>query len=207
MVERRHFLGLALGALGGVIATPALSRFLSANQARLADRGPYIDRAVDAFSDSLRALVTAITETIIPTTDTPGAREADVAKFIELILVEWMKPKERNGFLADLGEIDGLARSHHQRSFAECSPKERRKLLVVMEDHYGDHPWYQLGAQSAFEGEAPFLAQMKELTVVGFFMSEVGAKQVLRDRPATGQFDGDIPLGPDESSWNPPPLM
>ena len=55
MVERRQFLGLALGALGGVIATPALSRFLSANQSRLSDRGPYIDRAVDAFSESLRA--------------------------------------------------------------------------------------------------------------------------------------------------------
>jgi len=207
MVERRQFLGLALGALGGVIATPALAKFLENEKTGLAERGPYVDRPVSAFSKSERALADAIAETILPRTESPGASDAKVGTFLELIYAEWMGDEERQSFNAGFAEVDELAQSRFGKSFVASTAKEQHKILTGLEESHAEHPWYQLGGESAYVGDAPFIAQVKELTVVGFFMSEVGAKQVLRDQLGTGRFDGDIPLDIDESSWNPPPLM
>jgi gluconate 2-dehydrogenase gamma chain len=71
-----------------------------------------------------------------------------------------------------------------------------------LEDAASDSPWYTFAnVQREFISDAPFICQIKELTIWGFFTSEVGGKQVLRYNPMPMYFDGDIPLGTEESSW------
>ena len=54
-----------------------------------------------------------------------------------------------------------------------------------------------------FISDAPFICQLKELTVWGFFTSEVGAKQVLRYNPMPMKFDGHFPRSPGDTTWAP----
>ena len=65
-----------------------------------------------------------------------------------------------------------------------------------------DAAWYQMGnVQRVFDSEAPFICQLKELTIWGFFTSETGATQVLRYEAMPMKFDGKRKLGKDDSSW------
>jgi hypothetical protein len=52
-----------------------------------------------------------------------------------------------------------------------------------------------------WDDSAPFICQLKELTVLGFTLSEVGATQFLRPNPM-GRLDGSLPLGPDDSAYD-----
>ena len=51
-----------------------------------------------------------------------------------------------------------------------------------------------------WDSEAPFICQIKELTVLGFMLSEIGSKEFLRPNPM-GEFKGDAQLNPNDSSY------
>ena len=44
-----------------------------------------------------------------------------------------------------------------------------------------------------FRSPGPFFPWLKELTVVGYYTSEIGATQELRYVHVAGQYDGDVP--------------
>src|SRR5512141_2022267 len=56
------------------------------------------------------ATVATISELIIPTTDTPGAKAARVNEFIDLILTEWYDEEEKSIFMTGLTDVDARAR-------------------------------------------------------------------------------------------------
>lgn len=206
-MNRRQFSSLAALALGGTIHSRALASLMDSDAKHIFLRDAYTAASATTFSGKQRAMVTAVCEAIIPETDSPGATIAKVPRFIELIAGEWMTDQERGEFFAGLLEIDQLAMSQYQQGFANCSDDQKITVLEQMEDASDNHPWYNLGAASGFETSAPFIAIIKELTIFGFFMSEVGSTQVLRMNHFPGRFEGDIPLDQDASSWASVPLM
>ena len=85
--------------------------------------------------------------------------------------------------------------------FAALDADTQLSHLEALEEEASDAAWFGLGnVMRIWDSEAPFICQFKELVVLGFFLSEVGGTQVLREMPM-GSFDGDIPLGPDDTSW------
>jgi hypothetical protein len=42
---------------------------------------------------------------------------------------------------------------------------------------------------------------LKELTLLGFFTSEVGATQALRYLPVPGKYDGNVPYKKGDKAW------
>ena len=85
----------------------------------------------------------------------------------------------------------------------------KKALLETVEEEQGDHGWFAFGGTSVadVQKDIPFLALFKEITVTGFFMSEVGAQEVLRYNMMPGNFDGDVDLDYNDSSWASVPLM
>ena len=140
-------------------------------------------------------------EAIIPRTDTPGAIDAGVPQFVELMVRDWLSDEERAIF--DRGMQDMMERIPREKnaSFDKLELSDQLAILEAMEAEASDSPWYEFGnVQRQFISDAPFICQLKELTAWGFFTSEVGSTQVLRYNPMPMYFDGDVPLGPDESS-------
>jgi len=60
--------------------------------------------------------VATIAELIIPTTDTPGARAAQVHRFIDLLLAEWVTDDERASFLKGLADSAAPSATGSRRS-------------------------------------------------------------------------------------------
>lgn len=200
-MNRREFLQCAALLVSGTAAS-RIGLALTEEQRHFLSAADYIAKPADYFSAAQRRTVAAVAETIIPATDTPGAIDAGVPAFIELMVADWFNEQERRIFDAGLKDLMERARSHDGNSFEALSAAGQLELLEALEAEAGDHPWYQLGnVQRAFVSDAPFICQVKELTIWGFFTSRVGGTQVLRYEAMPMTFDGDVRLKPGASSW------
>ena len=177
-MNRREFLQCAaVLAAGGSGLHHALA-LSQEQQAFLAAQPNYIDRqAPEFFSERQRAAVASVAEQIIPATDTPGAIDAGVPRFIELMVSDWFNSNERELFMAGLEELQARA----QGDFAALPGDQQLRLLERLEEEGGDAAWFDLGnTMRVWDGSAPFICQIKELTVLGFMLSEVGGTRFLR---------------------------
>jgi len=174
-----------LRILGSAAVLPVLAPF-SPDQ-RLA-----IGRALHArlAGQSLRTLnahqnatVARIADLIIPETDTPGAASVKVNEFIDLLLAEWYEPADRNRMLAGLAAIDARSRETHGVLFVELSTPDQTALLESLDGASGPAG----SAEDAF-------ATLKDLTVYGYFTSELVMKDVLRHPVIPGRHDGCVPV-------------
>lgn len=197
-MNRREFLQCAAMLAAGTTAIPASWAMNNTQQVFLAAQANYIDRKpLRFFSPSQRALVTTIAEHVIPKTDTPGAIDAGVPRFIELMASDWFNAAELQVFMDGLTDLQSRANG----GFTQLSPSSQLTVLEQLEEESADASWYEMGnVLRVWDDSAPFICQFKELTALGFFLSEVGAKQVLRINPM-GEFNGDIPLAVDDPAY------
>ena len=108
-------------------ASPAAaSAASSAETARRGDWKPLL------FDQHQNETVIALGESIIPATDTPGAKEARVNEYIELILHDG-DAEDRHRFLEGLGWLDGYAIREHNSPFARCSASRQVALLKSLD--------------------------------------------------------------------------
>jgi gluconate 2-dehydrogenase gamma chain len=76
--------------------------------------------------------VTVLAELIIPRTDTPGARDARVNEYIDLILNDG--PQEgRVRFVQGLSWLDGYALRLHEKPFVRCTPEQQTAMLTALD--------------------------------------------------------------------------
>lgn len=202
-MNRREFLQCAAILAWGASASQ-LGFSLSEEQVQhLANAPNFNTTDVDYFTSAQRAIVAAMAEVVIPRTETPGAIDAGVPKFLELMVALWLKDDERAIFNAGLKDIETRIPAQYGKPFDQLGAAEQLDIMQKLEDEASDHPWYAFGnTQREYISDAPFICQFKELAVWGFFTSEAGGSQVLRWNPMPMYFDGDTPLGPDESSWS-----
>ncbi len=135
-------------------------------------------------SPEQQQLLAEVADTIIPTTDTPGAKAAGAEKFIVRVMRDCYRPDAQEKFYAGLAALEADCRSTHGKGFAELPPADRKQAL--------EH--------SAKTNKA-FFKTLRELTVAGYFTSEIGATQALAYLPIPGRFEGDLPITPGQKTW------
>jgi len=189
-VDRREALRRAALLLGGALSAPTVAGVLAGCQAA---RGPDSGWAPRALTRAQADLVAAIAEHILPDTDTPGARAAGVHRFIDALLAECYAAPERQRFLEGLAEVDARAGRSVGRPFLECAPGDQRALLAEV-----DREAFASGAGTS---EPPFFRTFKELTLVGYYTSEIGATRELHHAPVPGRYDGCVPLAQVGRTW------
>ena len=200
-MNRRQFLEFTSLILAG--SSLAGNAYSTEHQQHLFTLGKnFIEQPVNVFTPAQRKLVRNLVDIIIPRTDTPGALDTKADHFIELTVAHYMTAEERKTFAAGLSELQAVMDNAGDIE-GEALSVLLTEQLNNLEERHADAAWYQLGNRlgNGFDSSAPFICQLKELTVVGFFMSEVGATQVLRHNPMPGNFEGETPLATDQSSW------
>lgn len=129
-----------------------------------------------------------IADTILPETDSPGAKEAGVGTFIPVMVRDCYTAEDQKVFLKGLEKLDKAASDKFSKGFQELSAEERTGLLVGVDKERAD---YQKNRKS---GEPNHYFQMiKQLSLLGYFTSELGATKALRYVPIPGRYDGNIP--------------
>src|SRR5687767_10136815 len=187
VVDRREALRRAAMLLGGVLSAPAIAGVLAGCDSRSAD-GTW-----RALTSEQGKLVATIAEHIIPETDTPGARAAGVHVFIDRMLAGHYGDDDRKRVLDGLAAFDERARRECGRPFIICSAEEQRALLMRVDD--------EAFAQTAGPREVPWFRTIKELTVLGYYTSEIGATQELKHVAVPERFEGCVPLEQIGRTW------
>jgi gluconate 2-dehydrogenase gamma chain len=173
-LDRRGLLTGASAFLGAELVAP-LARALAA------ESGQGFTASRIALSAEQRALISAVSERIVPTTDTPGAIAAGVPAFIEMMLVDWYEPTDWQEFMNGLGIFAGSARIQFGKPFAELAPEEQD--LVLTQAMTGKIPALPIS----------FFEHCRQLVVLGYYTSEIGCKQERVYVPVPGRYDGRYP--------------
>jgi len=137
--------------------------------------------ALHALDAHQNATVTTISELIIPQTDTPGAKAARVNEFIDVILSDWFEDAERVSFLAGLADVDTHSQSLFGKDFVSASAEQQTRLLTELDEEVvrvGESGRRHRGDPTKEE----FFASMKHLTLVGYYTSQIGFEQELRQQ-------------------------
>jgi hypothetical protein len=178
-MDRREALKRVGAMMGGTLSLPLISGVL-AGCGGSAETAGFVPRTLSAAQHELTA---TLAELIIPTTDTPGARAAGVHEFIDLMLTDWYEAEDRDRFLAGLAALDERARAAHGAAFLDVEEAQQVALLTEME---------QAALASTGTGK-PFFALLKEMTLTGYYTSEIGATQELKYVHVAGSYNGDVP--------------
>lgn len=201
-MNRREFLQCAAILISGSSAAQLGFSLSEEQQVYLATAPNYITTEVDYLTPAQRKIIAAMAEIVIPRTDTPGAIDAGVPRFIELLAAHWFNDEERAIFMAGLAEMESRIPEEYGKPFDQLDQAQQLKIMEDLEDLASDSSWYDFAnVQREFISDAPFICQIKELTIYGFFTSELGSKQVLRYDPMPMEFDGEYPLSKDDSTW------
>lgn len=185
----------ALRLLGGVSVFSTLSAdWLRATlAAQVAQQAPGTLRTLTPPQNDI---VVAMSEALIPATDTPGAKAARVNEFIDLILTEWATDEEKAVFLEGLAETDRRSSDLFGHGFAAASPKQQAAVLQGFDDELATARNEKIRKWAGFWeiGEtAPFFEQMRRLTLTGYYTSNIGQEQELKVEIIPGALHGCVP--------------
>ena len=136
------------------------------------------------FTAGQRALVTALSERVIPTTDTPGAIAAGVPAFIEELLGHWALPADVAPLMAGLQALDARSRADYGVGAADATPEQQDALLT-------------LAMKEPLPGAPRFFEHFRQLVITGYYTSEIGMTVEREYLPVPGSYDGAYPYTPE----------
>lgn len=142
------------------------------------------------------AFLNEVADTILPDTKTPGAKAAKVGDFMAVMVRDCYEPADQDVFLKGVGQIDDAANKKFSKKFMDLEATQRTALLTDLDKE-------QQAYSKTKKPKDPnhYFRMMKELTLLGYFTSEIGCKQALRYVETPGRFDGCIPYKKGDKAW------
>jgi hypothetical protein len=152
----------------------------------------------ELMSASDVALLDEIADTILPETKTPVAKAAGVGQFIATAVTDTYDPREQRVFREGLETLERESRKQNGGSFMASSPAQRLALLERLDSEAIEY-MRQQGS-----GDRPhYFRMMKELTLLGYFTSEIGYTQAQRYVETPGRFEPCITYTVGDKAWAP----
>lgn len=151
------------------------------------------------------AIVSTIAELIIPETETPGAKSVRVNEFIDLILSEWFDAEDKANFLTGIDGVDRQSHELYSKDFVDCTAVQQKQLLTAMDEELtemrqADRHAMRLRGRRQMPADRSFFYAVKQLTLVGYFTSEEGAKQTLHYQVIPADHSACVPLAEAEEA-------
>ncbi|NGM63830.1 gluconate 2-dehydrogenase subunit 3 family protein [Sphingobacterium sp. SGR-19] len=149
-----------------------------------------------------------LAEAILPKTSTPGAKEAGVGEFIPVMIRDCYDPQDQKAFLEGLDGVDDRAKKEFGKKFQELSKEEQLQYVNMFDKEAKEFQKERGDKQKKLNEDAEksgknaneveqlpnhFFHMLKQLTLTGFFTSEVGMTKALRYVKIPGKYDGNFP--------------
>jgi hypothetical protein len=152
------------------------------------------------FLKSNSELIDELTETVIPKTDSPGAKDVQVGKFLITMIQECTNRSSQNNFIHGLEDLIGYAESTYGKSFLVCDRNEKEHVLNYFESELRDPTSIFSKVEKRILGE-PFITLLKKYSVHAYCTSELGATTGLSYDYIPGKFVGVTLLKPGQKAW------
>lgn len=170
-MKRRGALKSLTLSIGGLVALPAWANNWTEGSIRVV---PTI------LIPEQNALLAEIVETIIPATDTPGAKDLKIHLFVQKMLADCYEPDVQENVTKGLATAEQLAMQTYGKIFAACNALQREEVLTRMEISI-ELNW------------SSFYKLIKELTLQGYLTSEYYLTNHTNYKMMPGHFYGCVP--------------
>lgn len=196
LMHRREAIKRVTTLLGGV----ALVGGGNLLAACAGDRAPRADSTLakrDGFTPTDMAFLDEVAETILPETQqSPGAKAAKVGAFMALMVTDCYEPSDSQVFRTGMKQLDNACVAMHTKPFVSATPEQRRALLESLDREAKEYMDAKKDDQPAH-----YFRMIKELTLLGYFTSEIGYTKAMRYVESPGRFDPCVPYAKGEASW------
>ena len=161
--------------MGGALSAPAMAGILG--------QKTNLGESVQVTAQQ-EALLAEVADVIIPTTSTPGAKAAGAEKFIVRVMRDCYPMEEQKKFYAGLAKLDSDSKSAYGKEFVSLNKDQKIDMVKKLTT-----------------SDVAFFRRMKELTVTGYFTSEIGASQALEYVEVPGRLEACIPYKKGQKAW------
>lgn len=172
------------------------------------------------FSTEDIIFLDTVGETIIPTSPgVPGAKDAKIGEFMKTIVTDCYTPENQKVFTDGIVQLNEQSNKEYKKDFVVLTPEEQNKLLNSIDKSAKEYDKQQseifqkaqeeylkthdLPSTVKSEPKRHYLTMMKQLTIWGYFTSEIGATKAQRYVPVPGKFDGAYPYKKGEKNFGP----
>lgn len=162
------------------------------------------DKSGDAVADAVKefftkdeiAFLDEVAETIIPRTDTPGAKDAKVGETMNVLVRDCYSKDDQKIFKDGMDQIKKLSEQKYKADFMKLQPAQRLEMLTELDKE-------QMAFQKTKKEDDPkhYFRMMRELTLLCFFSSEPGATKTLRYAAVPGKYEGCVPYKKGDKVW------
>lgn len=179
-MKRRDAIARMALTMGGILSAGTLATVLEGCKSGSSSVATGV-----SFSPEQSAMIAEIAEIILPRTQTPGAIDAKVPEFIQMMLKDCYKEDQQKAFFEGLTKLDEDAKKANNTEFSKSTPAQ--KLVLIK-------------AEDSAKERSEFWKTMKDLTILGYFTSEPGATKALAFLEVPGKYEP-IKLQKGQKAW------
>lgn len=201
-MERRNLLKMIMAATGvAMVGGKAFSYQL----------GSAIPLSATVFSSDDVILFNDIAEVIIPRTDTPGAKDANVGLMALILANDCYTISERNALIEGLKTVDKQAQKSFDKPYLLLNTEQKTKIVSQLDKeakkYNSKQELYYLSVspydrnRDVADPIPHFFTLIKQLTIFSFFTSKVGATEVLRFEAIPGKYNGELDYKKGDRAW------
>jgi hypothetical protein len=187
-MKRRKAIGGILAFTGIGIASFAGFKFFYGNS-----------KATRGQLQSHVSLISELVDVIIPSTETPGAKEAKVQEYVIDYMESCSSNKEYNNFLNGLNDLQETCLSDYETNFETCTMAQKTEAVEILDINSGDNDLLTK-IDNKIRGRS-FFVILKSVTIEGYCSSELGATKLLAYVPVPLNYKAITTLAPNQKAW------
>jgi hypothetical protein len=135
---------------------------------------------VDADQEKILA---ELAETIIPATDTPGAKDVSAHLFALMMVDDCYNKTDQEKFIKGLEQFASFAKTSEGKSFVDCSVSQREAILARVSARKSD-----------VDALSFFYSKIKQLTIQAYTSSQYFLTKVQVYEIIPGRYHGCVPV-------------
>jgi hypothetical protein len=184
-MERREALKKIAYLMGGAISATTMGVLFESFTVYDPEKNTY------SFSATDEEILAEFAEIILPTTSSsPGAKAAGVGAFIPLLIKDCYPPKLQEVFKNGFEDMLAKSKTKFNKEFLSLNSDEKNQLMTELKQQAIDT-----------NKEPSFFLIARDLTILGYFSSEIGCTMAREYLPIPGRFDGSAEYKPGQKAW------
>ena len=132
---------------------------------------------------------------------------------MQVYVTDCYTARQQEAFTKGISAVDEASKKLNGKSFMESTPQQRQELLLKLDDEAREYDKKITVEEQQQRDQAKremkefepspshYYTMMKQLTLLGFFTSKVGATQALRHVAVPGKYDGALPYKKGDRAW------
>lgn len=145
-------------------------------------------------------LISEVAEVIIPSTQTPGAKDANISISIVQMIKSCLSERERRKVITGLEYIQIYTQKKYSSSFNQCLAEKKIAIL----DYFDNKDRFQNEFLNRVKQKVfgpSFFELIKDLTVKAYCSSRIGGTQGLAYDHIPVEYVACMPMGLNQRSW------